>query len=75
MANEVQYLPRTGFVRQPTVIAHVGFSKSTLWAKVAQGAFPKPLKLGPRITAWRAEDVRDWIAARSAEADPLRTRA
>jgi predicted DNA-binding transcriptional regulator AlpA len=37
--------------------------------KVAQGNFPKPLKLGPRITAWRVEDIREWIVERAAEAD------
>jgi prophage regulatory protein len=72
MATAVQHLPETGFVRQPVVVAHVGFSKSTLWVKVAKGQFPKPLKLGPRITAWRVEDIRAWIDARAAEADRLR---
>lgn len=66
MAKVVQHLPETGFVRLPTVVAHVGFSKSTLWAKVAHGEFPKPHKLGPRITAWRVEDLLSWIAARGA---------
>jgi prophage regulatory protein len=32
-------------------------SKSTWWAGVRDGRFPKPIKLGPRITAWRAEDI------------------
>jgi prophage regulatory protein len=75
MANAVQHLPETGFVRQPAVLAHVNFSKSTLWLKVARGEFPKPLKLGPRITAWRVEDIRAWIAARAAEAERPGARA
>jgi predicted DNA-binding transcriptional regulator AlpA len=29
---------------------------------VKLGTFPKPIKLGPRITAWRVEDVRKFIA-------------
>jgi len=33
-------------------------SKSTWWAGVKSGRFPKPVKLGPRITAWRAEEKR-----------------
>lgn len=32
-------------------------SKSTWWAGVRAGRYPKPIKLGPRITAWRAEDI------------------
>ncbi|HEX2552503.1 MAG TPA: AlpA family phage regulatory protein [Microvirga sp.] len=31
--------------------------KSTWWAGVKSGRFPKPIKLGPRITVWRAEDI------------------
>lgn len=36
----------------------VPVSKSTWWAGVKDGRFPKPIKLGPRITVWRAEDIR-----------------
>jgi prophage regulatory protein len=30
---------------------------STWWAGVKSGRYPAPVKLGPRITAWRLEDV------------------
>ena len=36
-------------------------SPSTWWAGVKSGRFPQPVKLGPRITAWREEDIRDLI--------------
>ncbi|WP_083923380.1 helix-turn-helix transcriptional regulator [Amorphus coralli] len=36
-------------------------SKSTWWAGVKDGRFPQPIKLGPRITVWRAEDIRALI--------------
>jgi prophage regulatory protein len=42
------------------------FSSATLWRKVNAGDFPKPVKLGPGITAWRAADVAAWVAARGA---------
>ena len=32
-------------------------SRSTWWAGVKSGRFPSPVKLGPRITAWRNEDI------------------
>lgn len=32
-------------------------SKSTWWQGVKDGCFPKPLKLGPRTTVWRVEDI------------------
>ncbi len=51
-------LPETGFVRLPTVLKVFPVSKSTWWAGVAAGAYPKPVKLAPRTTAWCVEDIR-----------------
>jgi predicted DNA-binding transcriptional regulator AlpA len=58
-------LPPTGFVRLPGILAPNGpipVSKSTWWAGIKDGRYPKPVKLGPRITAWRVEDIRALIA-------------
>jgi prophage regulatory protein len=52
--------PRTGFVRLSSILAPTGpipVSKSTWWAGVKTGRFPKPLKLGPKITVWKANEV------------------
>lgn len=52
--------PRTGFVRLSSILAPVGpipVSKSTWWQGVRDGRFPKPQKLGPRTTVWKAEDI------------------
>ncbi|WP_413454054.1 helix-turn-helix transcriptional regulator [Erwinia persicina] len=38
------------------------FSSATLWRRVASGTFPKPIKISARITAWRAEEVKEWIS-------------
>jgi predicted DNA-binding transcriptional regulator AlpA len=64
-------LPDTGFVRLPQIIgsakAHppipalIPVSRSTWWAGVKSGRYPQPVKLGPRITAWRVEDIRRLI--------------
>ena len=57
-------LPRTGFVRLPSIIKPDGpipVSRSTWWEGIRRGRYPKPVKLGPRITAWRVEDIRDLI--------------
>ena len=54
--------PETGFVRLKQILAEFGgpipVSKSTWWAGVRDGRFPKPTKLGKGITVWRAEDIR-----------------
>ncbi|HVQ64712.1 MAG TPA: AlpA family phage regulatory protein [Terriglobia bacterium] len=36
-------------------------SRSTWWAGVAAGRFPKPVRLGPRCVAWRVRDIRALI--------------
>ena len=57
-------LPETGFLRLSSILAPRGpipVSKSTWWAGVKEGRFPKPVKLGPRTTAWRVEDIRRLI--------------
>jgi len=53
--------PKTGFVRLSQILAPNGpipVSKSTWWAGVKTGRFPKAQKLGPRTTVWKAEDIR-----------------
>jgi len=44
-------------------------SASSWWAGVAEGRFPKPVKLGPNTTAWRREDIQDLLDHLAAEAD------
>ena len=55
--NDVQTLPETGFLRLPEVLKFIPVSKSTFWAGIKTGRFPKPQKISPRITVWRAEDI------------------
>lgn len=66
-------LPETGFLRltqiignlkaEPTIPPIIPVSKSTWWAGIKSGRYPKPVKLGSRITAWRVEDIRALIDA------------
>lgn len=61
-ARPAPALPETGFLRLPQVLAFVPISKSTLWRRIQAHTFPEPLKLSPRVTVWRAEDIRQWIS-------------
>jgi predicted DNA-binding transcriptional regulator AlpA len=54
-------LPETGFLRLPQVLKLFPVCKSTWWAGVRDGMYPKPVKLGKRCTAWRVNDVRELI--------------
>lgn len=60
-------LPETGFLRLPEVLKVFPVSKSTWWAGVKEGHFPKGIKLGPKMTAWRVEDIRELISNLSSE--------
>lgn len=56
------FLPETGFVRLATILKLIPVGRTTWWAGVKIGRFPKPVKLGSRITAWRVEDIRELIS-------------
>ncbi|MDF2459740.1 MAG: AlpA family transcriptional regulator [Nitrospira sp.] len=40
-------------------------SRSTIYAKMAAGDFPRPLSLGPRAIGWLEADIEAWILALS----------
>jgi prophage regulatory protein len=50
----------------PPVPPIIPVSKSSWWAGVKSGRYPKPIKLGPRTTAWRVDDIRRLIDPESA---------
>lgn len=57
-------IPAVGFLRLRQIIgdgstpAIIPIKKSSWWQGVKDGRYPQPVKLGPRTTAWRAEDIR-----------------
>jgi prophage regulatory protein len=56
--------PERGLRRLKSIIKPFGpipVSRSTWWAGVKSGRFPAPVKLGPRITAWRDADIQQLI--------------
>ncbi|UCV28607.1 helix-turn-helix transcriptional regulator [Ferribacterium limneticum] len=63
-------LPESGFLRLPQIIgdakrgipAVIPVSKSAWWGGCKTGRYPKPVKLGPRTTVWKVEDILDLIA-------------
>ena len=58
-------VPSEGYIRLPEVIHVFPVSASTWWAGISAGRFPKGVKLGPRITAWKVEDIRKLIESRN----------
>jgi len=56
------------FLRRPEVLARVGLSKSTLYARIRAGTFPKPVPLGT-LSAWVESEVEAWMAAQIEQRD------
>ena len=51
-------------VRRRQVEQLVQLSRSSIYAGVAAGTFPAPVRIGARAVAWRLADVSSWVAAR-----------
>lgn len=55
-------LSLTGFIRKKQIVPDIfPVSSATFWRAVKAGKFPSPVKLSERITAWRVDDVREWM--------------
>ena len=48
-------------LRLPQVKATTGLSKSTIYARISEGTFPKQIPLGPRLVVWVESDIQNWI--------------
>ena len=57
MSQQQSSIPAYGFLRLPQILEIFPVGKSSWWEGCRTGRFPKPVKLGPRTTVWRAEDI------------------
>ena len=65
-------IPETGFLRLSQILGNpksnpptppiIPISKSSWWQGVSSGRYPAPLKISPKVTVWRVEDIREMIA-------------
>lgn len=51
-------------LRRPEVEHRVGLSRSTIYAAMADGTFPKPVRLGRRAVGWSTSSIDEWISTR-----------
>ena len=56
--------PPTRFLRLPEVMARTGLSRSTIYVRLDQGRFPRPVSLGSRAVGWVEAEVEEWIRER-----------
>ena len=54
------------FLRLPEVLARTGLSRSTIYVRLEQGRFPRPVSLGSRAVGWVEAEVDEWMRERIA---------
>lgn len=59
-------------LRRPDVEKKTGLSRSTIYKRIDEGTFPKPIPLGGRLVAWLEADIQDWIQLRIKEAGRIK---
>jgi prophage regulatory protein len=53
---------KDSLVRLPEVKGRTGMSRTTIYRKMASGAFPKPIQISSAMVAWYQSDLDAWIA-------------
>lgn len=61
MADNVQEELMHTVLRLPEVKARTGLSRSTIYFRIAQGSFPKPISLGGRTVGWLEAEIQEWL--------------
>lgn len=56
-------------LRRPDVEAITGLSRSSIYAAMSRGDFPRPVSIGKRAVAWPRTVIESWVEARKAEAN------
>jgi prophage regulatory protein len=51
-------------LRLPAVKAAIGLSRSSIYLRIADRTFPKPISLGARAVGWLQSDIDDWLRQR-----------
>jgi prophage regulatory protein len=55
------------FLRVRTVVEMVGLSKSTLYARIRDGSFPKPIQIGVQTVVFLESEIFDWMKDKAAK--------
>jgi prophage regulatory protein len=54
----------TRVLRRGEVEKRVGLSRATIYAMMADGRFPRPVRLGLRAVGWPEDVIEAWLASR-----------
>ena len=62
MANTNQ--EKLTILRRNQVEDRTGLSRSTIYLRIQEGTFPRPISLGARAVGWLENEIEAWLAAR-----------
>jgi len=48
-------------LRLPNVKLRTGLSRSTIYLRISEGNFPKPVSLGGRAVGWIELEINEWL--------------
>ena len=51
-------------IRRPEVESITGLSRSSIYAKMENGTFPKGVKLSERSVGWLEHEIQEWLKNR-----------
>lgn len=54
-------------LRLPEVMQRTGLSRSTIYAYMKYGNFPKPIPIGDRAVGWLESAIDEWIEQRASQ--------
>ncbi len=55
-------------IRKRTVLSRVGLGNTSIYKRIKEGTFPKPVPIGDRAVAWDSEAIDSWIENKIGEA-------
>lgn len=65
----------TPLLRRPEVQSLTSLSRSSLFALVAAGRFPRPVRVSSRRVAWLQTDIEAWLAEKVSARDAGNSKA
>jgi len=60
----------TKILRLPEVKARTGLARSSIYLRISEGRFPRPISLGDRAVGWLESEIEEWIQKRIENARP-----
>ena len=51
-------------LRLPSVRERTGLSRSSIYLRISQGRFPRPISLGERAVGWLESEITEWVNRR-----------